>query len=132
MILQHFDENLNLWFLECNTSPVLKGTSVEKEKFLVKMLKDHYEIIFGLLRSRMKRLIRFINSITGQIRAANQNFDSIMEKNVDNLRRQFKIITKNRFEPEFMPGPENGFYKIIDENLNGTARYAGLIAEDCV
>jgi len=80
----------------------------------------------------MKRVIRFINSITSQIRSANQPFDTIMEKNLDTLRRQFKIITRNRFEPEFMPGKENGFTKIIDENFNGTERYMGLIAEDCL
>lgn len=28
-----FDDKLNLWFIECNASPVLQGTSPEKSAF---------------------------------------------------------------------------------------------------
>ena len=126
------DDKLNLWFLECNTSPMLKGTSVEKERFLVKMLKDHYEIIYGLLRSRMKRVMNFVNELTLEIKASNLSWDKYINKNLENFRGKFKTLSKNRFEPEFTPGPENGFTKIIDENYEGPARYANLIPKECL
>ena len=57
------DENLNLWFIESNSAPMLVGGSEEKERFVTKMLKDQSEIITGLLRSRMKRVISYVNSL---------------------------------------------------------------------
>lgn len=126
------DNNLNLWFLECNTSPVLKGTSTEKERFLIKMLKDHFEIVSGLLKSRMNRAIKFINRVNKDLKAVNQPWQEIVDKNLDSLVRQFKQHTLNRFEPEYEPSADNGFFKIIDESHEGVERYAGLIPEECL
>jgi hypothetical protein len=125
------DDDLNLWFLECNSSPVLKGTSEEKEKFLNKMLSDMMEIIIGYLRSRSKRMIQYINdlseSLDGDYGLAVQNIPNLEAK-----RKRFKEVTMNYFEPEFDISKENGFYKIIDENLEGVERYAGLVDKSCL
>ncbi len=109
---------------------MLKGTSEEKVKFVSKMVVDQFEIAFGYMRSRMKRIIQFINKLTDEVK------DEFLEKktlaNIEEKRAEFRAISTNYFEPEFAPGPENGFHKIIDENFNGTERYAGLIAEECM
>ncbi|RZM27129.1 MAG: hypothetical protein EOO88_14520, partial [Pedobacter sp.] len=71
------DSDLNLWFIECNTSPVLKGTSDEKERFVSKMLRDQFEIVIGLLRSRMKRVLVFVNQITAELKVVGATYDTI-------------------------------------------------------
>lgn len=38
------DENLNLWFIECNSSPQFIGTTGKKNRKIQKMLKDLFEI----------------------------------------------------------------------------------------
>lgn len=124
------DEDLNLWFIECNASPVLEGTSEEKEKFLLKMLKDHFDIIFGLMKSRITRIVRFVNNIILEDmdgRTPEDERDYLIS-----LRPEFKRITENYFEPEFEPSEDNGFYKIIDENLEGIDRYQGYLSHECL
>jgi len=39
------DENLHLWFIEGNTSPMMEATTDERERLLLRMLTDHFEII---------------------------------------------------------------------------------------
>jgi len=64
------DDDLKLWFIECNASPQLIGTSEHKTLFLSTMLGDMFEIQFAYLRSRMKRvhklLERFFTETAGQ------------------------------------------------------------------
>ena len=126
------DDNLNLWFIECNSGPVLKGTSEEKERFLTKMLLDQFEIVFGYLKSRLKRIIRYTNQLIREEIEGNPGLEKPELSDIEEKRKVFKEITKNYFEPEFEPSPTNGFVKIIDENLDGTERYAGLISKECL
>ena len=126
------DENLNLWFLECNSSPVFKGTSDEKEVFLLKMLADHFEIVHGLLKSRLKRIIKFINKIIREDLIINPDSIEAQIMDFDGKQKEFKEISKNYFEPEFEPSPDNGFSLIIDENRDGVERYARLLPEECL
>jgi len=125
------DENLNLWFIECNSGPVLSGATEEKGKFVSKMLTDQYEIVFGMLRSRTKRIIAFVNSIIRNNEIERLPFGDVGIKDLEKKREHFKEITKNYVEPEFEPSPGNGFSKIYDGNLSGEDRYAGLIPKEC-
>jgi len=50
---------LNLWFVECNPSPVYEGTTPEKFIFQTNLLKDAFEIENNLLQSRIKRISDF-------------------------------------------------------------------------
>ena len=125
------DENLNLWFLECNTSPNLQGTSVAKEKFLVEMLTDHYDIIISLLRSRTKRIVNFVNTVIEDAKKSEYPLDKYLSRNFAMLRKDFIDASRNRFEPEFQPRANNTFSKIIDENEEGLDRYAGFIPIEC-
>jgi len=61
------DEKLNLYVIEANTSPMMEATTEEREKIILKMLNDMMEIIFKLLRSRMKRVIKYCNEIAKEL-----------------------------------------------------------------
>ena len=127
------DQDMKLWVIEANAKPALEGDPLKKTTFMTKMLKDHFEIIFGLLKSRNKRIIDYVNELTRnkdqwEIIATNKLFI----KDLKEKRKEFEMITKNRFEPEFAPSAKNGFSMIIDENLSGTERYFDLIKEECL
>jgi len=126
------DDKLKIWFIECNSGPVLKGTSDEKEKFLVKMLSDHFNLMFAYLRSRMKRIILYVNQLNREIPEQNIYPDSVVIPDLERRKAEFADLSKNYLDPDFAPGPENGFVKVIDDNLRGTERYQGLIAKECL
>ena len=126
------DSNLNLWFIEANSGPAIGGYSKPMEKFIAKMVEDHFEIIMGLIRSRMKRVINYVNRIISSGLVAGGKKDNIKIKDLDQRRYEFKTISKNYFEKEFEPKAGNGFSKIIDDNLFGTERYSGLISQECL
>src|SRR5205823_6438367 len=88
------DEDLNLWFIECNASPQLIGTSEEKTKFLVTLLTDMFEIQYAYLRSRFKRIQEFMSSLHSQV----SNVNKINRREISN---KFAIINRNKLEPEF-------------------------------
>ena len=125
------DDDLKLWFIECNSGPVLDGTSEEKEKFLVKMLGDHFEIVFGYLRSRIKRIIFFINQIARELPEEVIYYDGVKLPEYEIKKKEYDRLNKNYVEPEFEPLLTNGFVKIIDDNLKDKNRYAGYIEEEC-
>jgi len=126
------DDNLNLWFIECNSGPVLSGSSKEKERFVTKMLRDQFEIVFSMLKSRAKRIIRFVNSIIRSSETQIMSNGEVVIQDLERKRQEFKEITRNYLEPEFEPSPDNGFSKIYDDYLDGASKYAGLISEECL
>jgi len=116
------DEELNLWFIECNSSPQLIGTNEYKTNFLIKMLEDVFEIQYSYYRSRMKRALRLIKRMNGE--------ESEGEKE-NKWRKEYSKISKNFFEPEYQLSPNNSFRLIMDLNLNGTDAYFGHIQPEC-
>ncbi len=126
------DTNLNLWFLEANSGPGLDGYSIPMEKHIVKMLKDHFEIVLGLLKSRMKRVVLYVNDLVEAGGVTKLVNGEIEIPNLEARRAEFKNVIKNYFEKEYEPQPTNGFSKILDENLEGMDRYQGFITEDCL
>ena len=148
-----FTDNLGLWFIELNSTPAFDGYSEPMEDFIVKMLQDHAEIVHGLLKSRMKRIIMYVNNLTRNDAVVKISIevprggilsDDIEDKNEkiieENLlfddvkarREEFERITENSFDDEFLPSPTNGFSKIYDGNFDGVERYQGLISQDCL
>ena len=121
------DENLGLWFIEANNMPLIRGFTKDSVILINGMLKSMFEIEFGLLKSRMKRVILYINQLTEQFKANNSQLP-----NMDQAREEFRKLSMNKFEPEFLPSPENGFVLIIDENRVGTDMYYSLIQRDCL
>ena len=126
------DSNLNLWFIEANARPALEGSIPKKVEFMTRMLKDHFEIVTGLLRSRTKRVINYVNKLIRSGDAKRGFIDDLMINNVELRKAEFEEVIKNRFEPEFVPSADNTFSLIIDENKEGIERYAGLIKRQCL
>ena len=126
------DDNLGLWFIEANSGPAFGEYTPVIENVVGNMLKDHFEIVVGLLRSRMKRVINYVNKIADEGEAVLGANNIISIKNLNQKRDEFKAITRNYFEEEFEPKASNGFSKIIDENYVGVAKYMGYLTEECM
>jgi len=126
------DENLNLWFIEANSSPAIEGYSIPMEKFIVKMVRDHFELMTGLLRSRMKRIVDYINYLDLKGIVKNKTQGRVVIQNIKEKVEHFNSISKNYFEDEFLPSSDNGFVKILDENLYGVDRYQNLLGYKCL
>ena len=126
------DDKLNLWFIECNSAPALKGTSEEKEEFLKKMLIDHFEIVYMYMRSRMARVIRYVNKLTVDKNTVWIPPKEVKIYNLEQRRKEFKEIIKNYLEDEYYIEPDNGFVKIVDGNLKEKERYMNLLDENCL
>ena len=111
------DEHLNLWFIECNASPQMIGTSPAKEKFLTKLNLDIMEIMIKYYRSRLKRI-----------------FDVLKpgDHNTEELYAKYAKAALNRLEPEYEIHPDNGFKKIMDKNMLGANAYYGYLPDECV
>ena len=128
------DDSLKLWLLETNTSPIFPSVSNDGGKYIVNMLKDHFEIMFAYLRSRMSRVMVFINKLTLSIkrRSIKDEVENMIFLDYGKIKEEFDKINSNYLEVQFTPNENNGFIKIIDENLNGTDKYSRLIQEDCI
>jgi len=118
------DDDLNLWFIECNASPQLIGTSDEKTKFLTTMLTDLFEIQFSYLRSRMKRVQIFMEKFFTE---------TVYDKEIDwnSWRKEFAEINQNKIEPEFKIKADSSYTLIMDKSKPGPAGYFGLLDEAC-
>jgi len=61
------DEKLNLYFVEANTDPKLEPNNEKKAETFKKLLNGIFDIQLGYLRSRLKRVIQFVNKIEDEI-----------------------------------------------------------------
>jgi len=57
------DENLNLWFIEANSRPAIEGITAFSKELFTQLYWDQYEIVFAVLRSRMKRVYEYVNKM---------------------------------------------------------------------
>ena len=126
------DADLNLWFIEANTRPGIKSTSGMRTKFLEHMLLDMFDIMFAHLRSRMKRVILYVNDMIKNMSLESFLNEGIKIADIEEKRKIFASnVNINFMDPEFKPKKTN-FTKIVDENLQGTDRYNNLISKDCL
>jgi len=125
------DDNLDVWFIELNTMPLIAGWNPVTIKFFNNLMKDYFEIEFALLRSRMKRVVQYINVLTMSNAEWTVGDDGIEIPNFEEAKKEFEKITMNSFEPEFVPKSTNGFQLIVNHNLKGADRYAGYLPKDC-
>jgi len=119
------DDNLNLWFIECNASPQLIGTSDMKTAFLTNMLTDIFEIQFAYLRSRMMRVHRFMEKFFRQT-AKKTKID------LDLWREEFAEINQNKLEPEFPLRANLTFSMVMDKSRPSKEAYFGFLDQDCI
>jgi len=118
------DDELNLWFIECNSSPQLIGTNEHKTNFLIKMLTDLFEIQYGLYRSRMSRLLDIFKRI-------NQQSAEGGAVDYSRWRNLYAQASKNRFEPEYEISTKNSFKLIMDMNIDGPEAFFGHLEDKC-
>ena len=60
-----------------------------------------------------------------------QDGETVIE-DLEGNRALFNKLSKNMMEKEFEPSADNGFSKIIDENLSGVDMYQGFIKQECL
>jgi len=118
------DDELNLWFIECNSSPQLIGTNEKKTNFLVKMLEDLFEIQYGLYRSRMQRVLDVLKKVSRES-AENGVVDYVK------YREDYAEASRNRFEEEYKISKDNSFKLIMDMNKKGKSAYFGHLSAEC-
>jgi tubulin polyglutamylase TTLL1 len=126
------DENLKLWFLEANPSPSLAAPTPEREKILLKMLIDYFEVTYSYLRSRLKRVINYVNRVANELPEENILHDSVIIKDFYKKKTEYNFVNRNQLEKPFSFPKTNGFQLVLDENLNGTARYSEFIPRECL
>jgi len=106
------DEDLNVWFIEANANPLINGFTKGTMELMNQMLEDGFEIIFGLIRSRMKRVLGYVNNL----QKIAEREDGIVIPELEKRREEFRELSMNRFEDEFVPNFASGFERIIDES----------------
>ena len=119
------DDNLNVWFIECNTNPQLTPSTKEKRVLFTSMLKGMFEIQYSYYRSRMKRYLILLNEM----------YSEPEETRMENLgywRQRFVEASKNRLEPEFQISAKNTWVPFIDRTKKGADAYYGLLPEECM
>jgi len=123
------DAVLKIWFIECNSDYTLTYPERFKGayKIVKPMLRDHFEIMLAYYRSRMKRIILFVNRITQKIKEDGYTLTDIKKKK----KAEFAAIDQNYLEPEFKISKNNGWVKIMDENLISLERYGNLFPIEC-
>jgi len=125
------DDDLKLWFIEANVKPSIQGVNPERERFMVKMLIDHYEVMYGYLRSRMKRVINYVNDLTNTY-STREIFQLEELPDYQRIQKSFDKLNRNKMEPEYEIGARNGFHKIVDLNFDGVDAYMGIIPKECL
>jgi len=125
------DSNMDVWFLEANSGAAFSSYPPDLEEIIIKMIQDHFVVVHSLLKSRMKRIIKFVNDLINEDMVEIVTETSVeIENQAENIIK-FEEITKNYYEKEFELGPDNGFVKIIDGWQTGYERYQGLIDASC-
>ena len=115
------DENLHLWYIETNSSPLLSGV---KPELIQKMLVDLLEIQFSLYRGRMKRVIALINRMEEEIKN-----DGIVDQ--EKWRQEYQQAVKNRIDSELEISEDNGFVLIFDETRPQDQVYLNNLPSEC-
>ena len=126
------DDDMTIWFIESNAGPALGGYTPETARILGKMLRDHIEIVMGLLRSRTKRIINYVNKIIKDGDVQEVDGGMVQIKDVVSKIHEFEDLTRNYFDEEFQPSPDNAFVKIIDERFDGAEAYLGYLKPECL
>jgi len=115
------DDNMNLWFLESNASPLLSG--LKKYGMFKSVVQGAIEISYGLYISPMKRVMNVIRKMNIQ----RQNQGSVM--NYGKWRKEYHLAVKNRFQSEYLV--KNNWQLILDENRPGTSAFMNYEPLEC-
>ena len=126
------DDNLKVWFIEANSLPGMPRKTLDN---IPSMFSDLVEVTFSLLRSRMKRVVNYLNELSEKLpnkKDVNYKDNYPFKYDYEEHKAHFRKINSNYLEPELSISQKNGFRKILDENKEGIEKYSGLIPEDCI
>ena len=128
------DNELNIWFIEANAQPDLEVATLSKGvgEVVKDFMYDTFEVLFGLLRSRTKRIIEYVNGLTREINEWEVIGKEIEIQDLGEKKKEFEIISKNYFESEFEPKRKSKLIKVVDENLLGMEKYSNIIPSECL
>mmetsp|Transcript_25435 Transcript_25435/g.22444 ORF Transcript_25435/g.22444 Transcript_25435/m.22444 type:complete len:116 (+) Transcript_25435:142-489(+) len=110
------DDNLNVYFIEANAGPGLNPNNDEKDRVFRNMLFGMYDIEFALLRSRIKRVVNFVNRVDADAKRSGKELSVYLKENEKDLKAEFANVTMNRFEPEYNISLGNTWEYVLDEN----------------
>jgi len=116
------DDEMQLWYIECNPNPLLDGV---KPEMITKMLKNLFEIQFAIYRSRMQRVTKVIEEMM-------QDKEASGDVDLDFWKEKYQIAVANRIDSEYTISKNNTWQPVINENLKGAKIYYGLLQEKCV
>jgi len=105
------DDNMNLWFLESNASPLLSG--LQKYGIFKSVVQGAIEISYGLYKSRMKRVLDIIRKMEGQ------------RVNYNKWRKEYQYAVKIGLK-------RNNWQLILDKNRLGTGAYMTYLPLECL
>ncbi len=125
------DENMDLWILEVNESPLVEGYPEAIQQLINTILGDSFRITMALIRSRAKRIIQYVNKLTQEMSTIQEGTDPISVEDLPKRIEEFKSVIRNKFEKEFEV-TDTTFSIIADGNLNGTERFFGYVKEECL
>jgi len=117
------DNDMNLWFIEANPSPLLTGTTIHRMYHQV--VKDLFEIQSAYYRSRMTRVLDVVSRMKNEVTTKN-TVDS------EKWKKAYEKANMNKLEPAYKISKKNSFVKIMDENLSGEKAYFGHISKECL
>lgn len=140
-----FDDQFNLWFLECNSNPELIPTNEFKEIFFHTLVKENIDISLSFLRSRAKRILAFINELKEEVLRGAEELEwrspelalELIESRIKerNIKEKLRSISKNKLD-EKLGIPEGNTYQWVLDFSQISEKpemvYKGLIDADCV
>jgi len=128
------DKDLKVWFIEANANPDMEISTVSAgvKQVIKDFWFDSFDVVFGLMRSRTKRIIKYINQLTNSPSVWKINENEYHIEDLEARKREFKQISQNYFEPEYDVPSKTRFLKVIDESLEGTAKYNHMFPAECL
>jgi len=119
------DDNLNIWFIECNAGPQMVPTGDVKIRLLSTVLTELFEIQFAYLRSRMKRVHTFMKRFHLQTMGT-------QEIDWNYWQGEFNKTNQNQLETEYAINSTNGFKLIMDKTRPANEAYFDLLEPECI
>jgi tubulin monoglycylase TTLL3/8 len=119
------DDDLNLYIIEVNASPMIIGTAGRKTELLTNMMTGLFDIQYAYQYSRTKRALNYLKEKGEEIKKA---------KKVGKYIKEFDALYRNYLEPEFesMIKEDNPWHLVYDGNKEGKDKYQNLVEDECV
>jgi hypothetical protein len=120
------DSNMNLWYLDIESTLVNQMPTKIKRETMVNMFKDLFDIQLAYYQSRMIRIMKVIKKVYDETRHNVTNVD------YSHWQQEFAKENKNTLDSTHQILANNTWIKIADLNEEGAKRYSHLIDAKCI